>query len=228
MGIIERKEREKEQRKEEIINAAERIFQEKGLSATTMDEIAEAAELGKSTLYLYYKSKEDLYLVVTCRGGDILHSMFLEAAGTDEPSVKQIQNIGDAYINYFNQHRKYYRMYYFLENSELHKQVSPEMADLCAQNDKRIWGIVFDTIKRAKEDGYLKEDVHPPEAAVMFWACAYGLMRQIDRAEDMWREQMGVELTTACKKAMALLLEGMMTDKGKRVYEELNMSRVNN
>lgn len=67
MGIQERKEREKESRKEEIINAAQKIFFEKGLPAATMDEIAEAAELSKGTLYLYYKSKEDLYLAVTMR-----------------------------------------------------------------------------------------------------------------------------------------------------------------
>ncbi|MDL1893205.1 helix-turn-helix transcriptional regulator, partial [Sphingobacteriales bacterium CHB3] len=52
MGIIERKEREKEQRREEIVTAAEKIFFEKGLAIATMDEIAEAAELSKGTLYL--------------------------------------------------------------------------------------------------------------------------------------------------------------------------------
>ena len=36
----------------------------------TMDEIAEAAELSKGTLYLYYSSKEDLYLAVMMRGMD--------------------------------------------------------------------------------------------------------------------------------------------------------------
>lgn len=75
MGIHERKEREKEQRKEEILDAAQRIFFEKGLLAATMDEIAEAAELSKGTLYLYYSSKEDIYLAVMMRGMKTLHEM---------------------------------------------------------------------------------------------------------------------------------------------------------
>ena len=41
MGIAERKEREKEQRKNDIINAAERMFFTKGIAATTMEDIAE-------------------------------------------------------------------------------------------------------------------------------------------------------------------------------------------
>ena len=76
MGINERKEREKEHRREEIISSAEKVFFEKGLQTATMDEIAERAELGKSTLYLYYKSKEDLYLAVLLRGTEILLQKF--------------------------------------------------------------------------------------------------------------------------------------------------------
>ena len=43
MGITERKEREKMRRRNDIIDAAEKIFFAKGLAASTMDEIAEAA-----------------------------------------------------------------------------------------------------------------------------------------------------------------------------------------
>lgn len=60
MGTHERKEREREHRREDILDAAQHVFFEKGLPTATMDEIAEIAELSKGTLYLYYKSKEDL------------------------------------------------------------------------------------------------------------------------------------------------------------------------
>ena len=45
MGITERKEREKEHRREEILAAAQAVFFEKGLQSSTMDEIAEAGRL---------------------------------------------------------------------------------------------------------------------------------------------------------------------------------------
>ncbi len=96
MGIIERKEREKEQRREEIIGSAEQVFFEKGLQVATMDEIAEQAELGKSTLYLYYKSKEDLYLAVLLRGTEILLHKFEKVAASDDPTIKKIADLGEA------------------------------------------------------------------------------------------------------------------------------------
>jgi AcrR family transcriptional regulator len=49
-----------EERKQQILQAAVRVFSRQGLANTRMDDIAEAASLSKGTLYLYYKSKEDL------------------------------------------------------------------------------------------------------------------------------------------------------------------------
>ncbi len=67
MGITERKEREKQRRKEDIINSAEGVFFSKGFESATMDDIAEKVELSKGTLYLYFKSKEDLHLAVALK-----------------------------------------------------------------------------------------------------------------------------------------------------------------
>ena len=53
MGTLERKEREKLARKIEIVNAAERVFFEKGFENSTMDDIAKEAEFTKKTLYSY-------------------------------------------------------------------------------------------------------------------------------------------------------------------------------
>ena len=56
-----RKEREREFKKQEILDAAIHIFAKKGFKATTLDEIAEKSEFGKGTLYNYFSSKEDIY-----------------------------------------------------------------------------------------------------------------------------------------------------------------------
>ena len=57
MGVVERKEREKELRSESIIDAAERIFFNKGFEHATMNDVAEEAELSKGALYLYFHAK---------------------------------------------------------------------------------------------------------------------------------------------------------------------------
>ena len=56
-----------EERKDQIMNAAEEVFSQKGFSDARMDDIAEETGLSKGTLYLYYKSKDDLIIAILDR-----------------------------------------------------------------------------------------------------------------------------------------------------------------
>jgi AcrR family transcriptional regulator len=56
-----------EERKNQIITAAEGVFTEKGFDAARMDDIAEETGLSKGTLYLYFKSKDDLIIAILDR-----------------------------------------------------------------------------------------------------------------------------------------------------------------
>ena len=67
MGIQERKNRERERRRQQIIVAAKRVFSEKGFSKSTMEDIAREAELSPGTLYLYFKNKDELYASLSLR-----------------------------------------------------------------------------------------------------------------------------------------------------------------
>jgi AcrR family transcriptional regulator len=61
MGVKERREREEQARLNDILGAAEKVFAEQGYYHTRMDDIAEAAELAKGTLYYYFKSKDEIF-----------------------------------------------------------------------------------------------------------------------------------------------------------------------
>ena len=55
------------ERKDQIMNAAEEVFAQKGFSDARMDDIADETGLSKGTLYLYYKSKDDLIIAILDR-----------------------------------------------------------------------------------------------------------------------------------------------------------------
>ncbi len=56
-----------DKRKDQIINAAEDVFTQKGFNEARMDDIAEKTGLSKGTLYLYFKSKDDLIIAILDR-----------------------------------------------------------------------------------------------------------------------------------------------------------------
>ncbi len=100
MGIAERKEREKQLRREEIVLAAEKIFFSKGFDLSTMDDIAEEAELSKGTLYLYFKSKEDLHMAVARNSIRILRAVTLKATEGAGTAVEKLGRMGRATIEF--------------------------------------------------------------------------------------------------------------------------------
>jgi len=100
MGIAERKEREKQLRREEIVTAAEKIFFSKGLDLSTMDDIAEEAELSKGTLYLYFKSKEDLHLAVARRSIRKLQAITLKATEGEGNAIQKLGRMGRATVEF--------------------------------------------------------------------------------------------------------------------------------
>jgi AcrR family transcriptional regulator len=221
MGITERKEREKEARREVIISAAEKVFNEKGLVAATMDDIAEAAELSKGTLYLYYRSREDLYLAVTLRGMEVMCGLFQGAVSTGESPIKHIQNLGEAYYQFFRDYRNYFRMLYFFESPGFQEQISPSMHEQCNAVDKKVWDIVVAVIRKGINEGLLHEDLDPLETGIMLWSNLNGFLRLIDRNEAYWKALMGIDLEKTLRKASALLVEAMMTEKAQKMFPEL-------
>lgn len=65
--------------REEVITAAQRLFQHYGFAKTTMEDIAKAMGRGKSTLYYYYKSKDEIFEAVILKEADEVFSTVSEA-----------------------------------------------------------------------------------------------------------------------------------------------------
>ncbi|HTY37896.1 MAG TPA: TetR/AcrR family transcriptional regulator [Bacteroidota bacterium] len=215
MGIQERKEREKEQRREEILDAAEKVFFEKGLNVATMDEIAEKAELSKGTLYLYYKSKEDLYLAVIMRGLEILHEMFKVRASTTDSTATKLVALWDAYLAFFNNHREHFRMIHFLQSPHFHKQVSEEMKQSCTLLNRRIWDTVNAIFRRGVEEEILRPNLNPVDVGIILWSSATALMLRVDNEYALWKESMGIDLLKTLKLSNELFFDAICTPQGR-------------
>jgi TetR/AcrR family transcriptional regulator len=221
MGILERKEREKEHRREEILDAAQHVFFEKGLYAATMDEIAEKAELSKGTLYLYYKSKEDLYLAVMMRGMEILRDKFTKVAMSGESAANMLVALGDAYVSYFSDHREYFRMIHFMQTPQFHKLVTDDMKKSCSTLNRHVWDLVNGILQRCIDDGVLRKDLNPVEVGVILWSSATALLLRIDSEYPIWKETFHIDLTQTLKLSNSLLFDSICTADGRKAITAL-------
>jgi len=98
--LLSRREREKLAHRQAILDAAVRLFSEKGYFNTTLDEVAQRAEFSKGTLYLYFSSKEDMLFTIFHEEFIKWRNFITEITGKDMPfkdEVKEIFKIGAEY-----------------------------------------------------------------------------------------------------------------------------------
>lgn len=224
MGVQERRDREKEQRREAILDAAQEVFFEKGLLFSTMDEIAEKAEVSKGTLYLYYKSKEDLYLGVMMRGTKILEEEFQKIALSSASVLQKIILLGKAYIEFFHRYPNFIRMLHFSQLQYFHKQVSPEMRDYCSNQHRKLWNLAKDIFRQAITEGYVAPEFNPMELVVILWSSATALLLRLDNEKELWLKEMNIDLNHTLELSNSLLWKAMLTEKGLKEFATLQMT----
>lgn len=213
MGIKERRAREKEQRKNSIIDAAEKVFFSKGMSQATMDEVAKAAELSKGTLYLYFKSKEDLYLAIVLRGHELLYSMFEEATTRRPKGRTKVMEMGQAYFDFYRRYPDYFNAMLYYENYELDFNDENPYAQECHQSSKRALNLLADTIQLGIDDGTVRRDLAPLKVAFNLWGQAMGLVQLISLKERLLEDHFQIEIKELKRTFFALVDQALKPQK---------------
>ena len=99
-------------RKSELLIAARAVFGKKGFHDASIEEIAEMAEVAKGTVYLYYKSKKDLYLEALRFGIGSLVKELKARADTPGSCLDVLRVLTHTKIVFFEENRDFFRIYY--------------------------------------------------------------------------------------------------------------------
>lgn len=118
MGTRERREREKQERRRAILEAARRLFRDKGFAETTMPEIAAAAELAPGTLYLYFPSKPALYVELLIEGYDALLDRLQKAVRAKDAPRGQAEALMDTFLRFARDYPDYFDIIFFVVQAE--------------------------------------------------------------------------------------------------------------
>jgi len=176
MGVAERRLREKERRRNEIIDAAEEVFFSKGLEAAKMDEIAEVAELSKGLLYFYFKSKDDLHAAIALRAMHILRQSFQKVMRTPDTGIDKVTAIGRAYIDFALEYPNYCAAMSHQSAREPSEDPA-SYAALCDAEGDNVLLLVADALRAGIQDGTIRSDLDPNYTAIILWGQTHGLVQ---------------------------------------------------
>jgi AcrR family transcriptional regulator len=176
MGIQERKEREKERRRQQIIVAAKRVFSEKGFNKATMEDIAKEAELSPGTLYLYFKNKEELYASLSLRILQYLHIRVthVNKETTLSPDQK-LSALMEAMYDVYDFDPLIIINMFHLQSSETLKNLSESLLEEIKDLSQKSIGAIAKIFEEGM-DGGIYIDRHPVALADIFWSMFSGVV----------------------------------------------------
>ncbi|CAB5105189.1 Transcriptional regulator, AcrR family [Olavius algarvensis associated proteobacterium Delta 3] len=199
MGIQERKERERERRRQQIIVAAKRVFSEKGFNKATMEDIAKEAELSPGTLYLYFKNKDELYASLSLRILQYLNIRLDHVAKQEGISTEEkIEALKEAMFDVYDFDPLVTINMFHLQSSETLRNLSPELLDEIKGLSRSSLGTISDILQEGISNGIFI-DKHPVALADILWSLFSGvvLWEESKKIIDGGKDYMKQTLETA-------------------------------
>jgi AcrR family transcriptional regulator len=168
--------------------AAENLFLENGVEATSLDEIARNAGYSKATLYAYFKSKADIWNKILLSAMKILKANVEDSISSNSGATEKYFALCDALVSFSDEYPLYFESLLGmipLEDDEVSRQIF--------KVGEEITDTVGYLIKQGVTEGAVRSDVKFPDITIMFWACISGMIRMSNQKEIYFSEKTGYE-----------------------------------
>lgn len=177
MQELSRKERERQRRRELIIDVAEDVIRQQGFESSTMEQIAERAELGKGTLYLHFKSKVAIYLAICDRGSKKLNRELSKVLTMELNGLEMVRKLGYAYLDFIRQNPLYFSAFNFYEGIiDDEKYAGSSMMKQCEENAREAMTYIVRAMQIGMHDGSIDDSVDPRELGLIIWGASKGVV----------------------------------------------------
>lgn len=219
---VSRREREKQERRSAIIDAAEQVFFRKGFEAATMDEVAAEAELSKGTLYLYFKSKDELFIALSGRVIGQVVERFEEIAGSSGTGLEHIEQMMFDYTSFALRHPRHFRTALTWMATGQPVDTSTPAFVRHRQLIARIVACLVGAIQRGQVDGTVRRDIEPVETAAQIWGGLLGtILIRVNGDEMIRRFPQPVDLDRFTPGYVRLITSGLRpTDDQSKETEQ--------
>lgn len=184
MESQERRAREKADLRAQILEAARRLFAERGYAAVTMREIARQIGYTATALYYHFPDKESL-LRELCQVDFLLLSRALRRLARIADPLERLRQAGRVYVNFGLRHPQQYRFMFMTP----HPEPSPGELQIEKGNpDQDAYAFLLEAVKEALAAGRFHPELKNPDlVAQVLWASVHGLVAlHLNKVNDEW------------------------------------------
>jgi AcrR family transcriptional regulator len=210
MGVLERREREKQELRQQILDTARTLFAREGYESVTMRKIADAIEYSPTAIYLYFKDKDQLINELCHADFLALAREFQKIAQVRDP-IERLKKTGLSYVEFGLRYPNHYRLMFMTP----HPPHTPEMEADKGNPEQDAYAFLKVIIGQCIEAGLFRPEFSEVEAvSQILWASVHGIVSlQIAKGCETWVEWVPVQ--RLADMLIEMQLKGLLKqDKG--------------
>jgi len=170
MGTVERRDRERQRVRKRILDAARRLFAQKGYDAVTMRELAAKIDYSATALYFHFRDKETLFRELCTEDFGEFASRFAELMAEEGLGpLERLRRSALAYLEFAERAPNQYRLLFMTPH--------PRARASDTAPGEHLYALLRKPVEQAVELGVVRPEVGDPDLLVqVLWAALHGVV----------------------------------------------------
>lgn len=185
MGVKERREREKSETRDKILDAARELFVTEGYEGVSMRRVADKIEYSPTAIYVHFADKNELFRELCHRDYARLAEVFQSSVISTDP-VERLKQIGAIYIDFGTHNPNHYK-FMFMTPHPAHELDDTDL-EMVGNPEKDAYAFLKWAVQQAIDAGCFREEVRDAEmVSQTLWASVHGVISlHIAKCNDAW------------------------------------------
>lgn len=196
-----------------ISETANQLFLEKGIGKTTMDDIAKNAQYSKATLYVYFKSKEEIFHYNVLKGMQLLHKRFTEILNQSTDAVSQYMSLCEMLVVFYDQYPLYFQS--MLDTIQLPANNSTKHTILgeIYQIGEALNKDIQTLIQRGMDEELFQDGLPCLETGLIHWGALSGIILLAGKKQEYLSQASAMSKTDFLQLGFRMTLASILREK---------------
>lgn len=210
MGVKERREREKSETRDKILDAARELFISEGYEGVSMRKVAEKIEYSPTAIYVHFVDKNELFHQLCHQDYARLAEVFQSSVISTDPT-ERLKQIGAIYVDFGTRYPNHYKFMFMTPHPALETHEDDE--EIKGNPEEDAYAFLKWSVSQAIDAGCFREELKDAEIiSQTLWASVHGVISlHIAKCKDAWVEWR--PLADRTQMMLDVTLRGMMREK---------------
>lgn len=207
--MLGRKEKLAEFHRANIVEAAKELFREKGMEKTTMDEVAKKAEYSKATIYVYFKSKEEISAAIALESMQALRNAMEVVLKGDKDFFEKYRTMCGALVQLYEKSPEEFMLSTEKMAVNIDENTPQVFQDFCRVGDETN-DLIIDFLLQGAKRGLVRKNSTNLETVMFLWGSLTGLIPMAYKKAEYFEQAMGLTREKFLKQSFDTLLSTVL------------------